>query len=429
MEEFNLKEASTDLSNEYKNYELLILSTVTCLLKIVQNMSQFLSPYLHRLVYVTTSLSHLTHNFSNTSDNQQQIDTRLGQLRSMIATLIPLRLLAPILNEQSVAFTDSNTPLLEYKMRVKNVEYYMHIARMAIKNVSQEDLLANIRILKSMFMNLFNMRAGVFKANKKLATQSSGKKLDAFMTKEMSKYEDFVVGGFSELTLKLSEDLFRPMFFSLYEWATTESDDSTGKERLITFYRATFKLSDKLKSLFVLFASQFVQNAANLLNSLNGIKTSEKFFASSSMLDKEQTLLVSVIDTLSNVFLNDAQRVFVNKDRFGLFMEPLVDQLENEQQDEKSYSQFVTQHLGPCIANLGACCANDDVMCRRLNYHLLLKTKSSSVQVRLATLDVLNMFTKKVGDLYNSYVGETIPFLAELMEGTNIFLFISNFKF
>ncbi len=36
--------------------------------------------------------------------------------------------------------------------------------------------------------------------------------------------------------------------------------------------------------------------------------------------------------------------------------------------------------------------------------------------MRLATLDVLEMFSKKVGDIYNSYLSETVPFLAELME-------------
>ena len=35
----------------------------------------------------------------------------------------------------------------------------------------------------------------------------------------------------------------------------------------------------------------------------------------------------------------------------------------------------------------------------------------------MATLSVLNMFSKKIGDVYNSYLTETVPFLAELMEG------------
>ena len=66
-------------------------------------------------------------------------------------------------------------------------------------------------------------------------------------------------------------------------------------------------------------------------------------------------------------------------------------------------SRTISEHLSPFIANLGACCANDEDTCRRL-----------------ATLDVLNMFTKKVGHLYNWYVREAMPFLVELMEGNSI---------
>jgi U3 small nucleolar RNA-associated protein 10 len=127
--------------------------------------------------------------------------------------------------------------------------------------------------------------------------------------------------------------------------------------------------------------------------------------------------LHSVIDTLSNVFINDTQKVFVNKERFNLLMEPLIDQIENESSSSDDYVKFISEHVGPCVANMGACCVNDEAACRKLNYHLLLKTKHSSVQVRLAALDVLSLFSRKIGDVYNSYLGETVPFLAELMEG------------
>ena len=45
------------------------------------------------------------------------------------------------------------------------------------------------------------------------------------------------------------------------------------KDRLITFYRTTNKLSDKLKSLFVLFSSHFLQNLIQTLDSVNKSKT------------------------------------------------------------------------------------------------------------------------------------------------------------
>lgn len=121
--------------------------------------------------------------------------------------------------------------------------------------------------------------------------------------------------------------------------------------------------------------------------------------------------------------MNDSQKVFANKDCFKLLIQPLVDQIDNEFEYD-DYEAYINTHLAPCIANLASCCVQDDALCRKFNYQILLKTKSSSVKVRLATLTVLNLFSKKIGDLYNSYLSETVPFLAELMEGKIIIFFI-----
>ena len=230
---------------------MLILSSVTCLLKIVQNMFNFLSPYLKRLIYTACSFSYLARLGSENANNLSHIETKLSQLRTILATLIPLRLLAPILNEQSSIFliTDSSKSIIDYKMKIKHVEFYMHIARTAVKNASQEDLLANIRTIKTMYMNLFNMRAGFIKSNRKFlnASSTSSQKhqhqqtAEGFVTNDLSKYENHAINAFCELTFKLSEDLFRPMFFSLYEWAISNENDYSAKDRLITFYRTTHK--------------------------------------------------------------------------------------------------------------------------------------------------------------------------------------------
>ena len=130
-------------------------------------------------------------------------------------------------------------------------------------------------MLRTMFTNLFDLRTNYVKSMSKSAravTKKLGKKFESFMTNELSKYENFVIEAFCEFTYKLSEDLFRPIFFKMYEWATANEPP---KDRQITFYRATHRLSDKFKSLFVLFAPQFVQHATELLNSLNSSKTGE----------------------------------------------------------------------------------------------------------------------------------------------------------
>ncbi|CAF0714899.1 unnamed protein product [Brachionus calyciflorus] len=418
IDEYQLKlnGKEREVMSNFKNYELLAISCVTCVLKVVQNMSNFLSPYLQRLLYLSCSFSHLVRLSQSDQENKSNppnIELKLTQLRSTLAKQIPLRLLAPILTEQSSLLLN-NSKENNYKMRIKHVEFYMQITRLAIQNSNQEDLISNLKLLRSMFMNLFDLRSNYIKLNAKVGKQSKKKQsLEGYLTMELNKYEEFVIGAFVELTFKLSEDLFKPIFFKLYEWATSNNPP---KDRLITFYRTTFRLSDKLKNLFVLFAPQFTQNAADALNQLNSSKTEEKFFGDSAATkEKENVLLYGIIDTLANVFLNDTQRTFVNKERFNVLMEPLIDQIENEIEFD-DYMVFIKKHLGPCIANLASCTVNEDALLRKFNYQLLLKTKHNSVQVRLASLDVLNMFCKKVGDVYNTYLSETVPFLAELME-------------
>lgn len=142
---------------------------------------------------------------------------------------------------------------------------------MAVKQSNHEDLLANIKAIRAMFMNLFDLRTNLSARLRASGGKKMAKKLDGYFAHELGKYESFVVAAFCDFTFKLSEDLFRPVFFKLYEWSSV---NDAPPDRLITFYSCTLKLSDKLKSLFVMFAPQFAQNAADLLNKLNSVKTS-----------------------------------------------------------------------------------------------------------------------------------------------------------
>jgi hypothetical protein len=229
----------------FNKSELLILSCITCLLKIIQHMSNFLSPYLTELCHVSCSLSQLvkftTNENGEPSANSKQIEFKLTQLRSSLATLIPMRLLVPILNEQSMIKEEDN-----YNEIIGNVEYYMQLARVSIQKANQEDILANIRILCSIFIHLFDLRAKFDESKRNNNNNNNNKnkkknKDDESMIEDnvkLSKFEDHVMAAFCELTFKLSEDLFKPIFFKLYEWATANDPP---KERLITFYRITLK--------------------------------------------------------------------------------------------------------------------------------------------------------------------------------------------
>ena len=60
MDENSRALARQQFAATFKVHELLMISCVTCLVKIVQNLANFLSPYLTRLFYVSCALSYLT---------------------------------------------------------------------------------------------------------------------------------------------------------------------------------------------------------------------------------------------------------------------------------------------------------------------------------------------------------------------------------
>ncbi|CAF2622118.1 unnamed protein product [Rotaria sp. Silwood2] len=61
----------------------------------------------------------------------------------------------------------------------------------------------------------------------------------------------------------------------------------------------------------------------------------------------------------------------------------------------------------------------EEPLWRQIHYQILLKTRSNLSKVRLATLNVLQELSRKLGMNYQSLLPEAIPFMAELMEDPN----------
>lgn len=121
----------------------------------------------------------------------------------------------------------------------------------------------------------------------------------------------------------------------------------------------------------------------------------------------------------------------------------------------------ILNHVVPCIASLAAA-AHDDSLWKDLNYQILLKTRHenfkvifswhffiqisfcmalvwnvldnfsiyittlffNSLKVRIWALAAIDAFHKQLGEDYTQLVPETIPFMAELMEGVYTLLII-----
>lgn len=176
-------------------------------------------------------------------------------------------------------------------------------------------------------------------------------------------------------------------------------------------FRLSSKIAESLKSLFVLFASDFVQNAAELLTKYTKSAASTQL----ALDDNDSVQLVrAIVQTIYLVCLHDSQG-FINTHRFEALLTPLVDQLQNQ----IVLQNPATKELIPtCLAQL-AVAVNDDTAWKQLNYQILLKTRNPNAEVRLFALAACVEIAKKLGDDFLPLLPETIPFFAEMLEDEN----------
>lgn len=227
----------------------------------------------------------------------------------------------------------------------------------------------------------------------------------------INEIEEDIVNAFVAWVLKLSEGSFRPLYHKIYDWAIR--NDQSRRENAITYFILSNKISKSLKSLFVLFASDFIEDAAELLNKCNQSKSENESSSSSPLSDV--LLLKNILNTLYNVFLYDSSK-FVNPHRFDILMQPLVDQLENPLiiEDEEMARDYVA-----CVSQLAVAVSND-VLWKQLNYQILLKTRTNVAEVRIISFNCCVEIARKLGEEFSTLLPETIPFVSELLEDDNL---------
>uniref|UniRef100_A0A6J0T712 HEAT repeat-containing protein 1 n=1 Tax=Pogona vitticeps TaxID=103695 RepID=A0A6J0T712_9SAUR len=362
--------------------EIYLLSTVTALLKTVETLPRFLSPYLLDLLLQVVHLERIAIQMGPSS----HVNLRVTSLKTTLATKLPPRVLLP-----AVAKCYSEVASA-YKNYLGTV---MDILKVHITILERDQLSAHQSELTTFFMNALDFRA-----------EHSEDDLE-----DVGKIETHIIMCLISMVMRLSEISFRPLFFKLFDWARTEG---ASKDRLLTFCQLADCIAGQLKGLFTLFAGHLVKPFADILNQINTSKNHEAFFDSENNNEKSCLLLQFILDCLHKIFLFDSHR-FVSKERAETLMMPLVNQLENMLGGEERYQERVTVHLVPCIAQFAVAMA-DDSLWKPLNYQVLLKMRHSSPKVRFAALLALLELAEKIRENYMVLLPESIPFLAELME-------------
>lgn len=327
----------------------VLVFLVSGLLKIVGTLALYLSPYLVELI---VRLSQIWYNIETepTKDAKRNssIIERLNGIWEKLSTTLELRVLIPTIDRS-------------YK-RLVNDEQSIAIGPLMqlLSQVFEHQVAGNI----SRFMpdiTTFFIAALEFRA------EHSDIELET-----LNQLENKIINSFRSLTLKLSEDSFRPLYYRIYDWAFNKNDKDL--DHMITYFRLSIEIAKSLKSLFVLFASDFIDEVPELLNKS---LASELSNPSEGDIEKARLLIGSVVETLFQVFLHDS-RGFINGARFEALLQPLVDQIENEIVLDSSKSMDL---ISSCLAQLGQA-NNDDIQWKQLNYQILMKTRNNESRIR-----------------------------------------------
>ena len=363
--------------------ELLLLSTLTALQKIVENLFMFLSPYLEKIL---CQLSIAASKWCSNSDGQNptSVALKIGTIKENLGSKVPARILIPAINKSYNSVVGKN--------KFNSVEPLMDVLKQRLSNLTKSDVEENLSDLVEFFLNGLQFRAN---------------HVSSFV--ESSKVETCVIETFIVLVMKLSESAFRPLYSQMYESAV-EATGYTAK--IITFYAFSSNVAKNLKGLYVLFAGSLVNNIADILNLCNTVKIEQLLFEE---VEWNVLLLEHVLSTLHSICLYDTYKFINSKERFDVLMQPLVDQLENDLGGAAASKVRTRELLIPCIVQfVVATC--DDSLWKQLNYQVLLKMRNSTPEVRLMALDTLCEIVKKMGNDFLPLLAETVPFLAELFE-------------
>ncbi|XP_053690561.1 HEAT repeat-containing protein 1 homolog [Sabethes cyaneus] len=369
-----------------ETFDILTSSIVTSILKIIDALARFLSPYLKAII---VGVSKLHAKLSGKNDPRlSNVSSRLSQIWEKLATSIPLRVLLPAIEE---AYGD-----LVNDAALDAIGPLMKLLSISFDNIQTSEFNSMQSELSDFFLSALQFRCDNSSSNK-------------FLPHSIDIAEEHVIKAFVVLILKLSESTFRPLYYKVFEWANRESSSN---DRAITFFNLSSHVADALKHLFVLFASELITNAAKLLEATNSSKTSEEpYFAEPK---KNVTLVRYILRTLLSVFVNDNQN-FINSIRFDTLLQPIVDQLENATVFE---DEEVRRLVVDCLAQLAVAVA-DDTLWRQLNHQVLLKTRNNDSEVRLFALEACKQIALKIGENFAPLLPESIPFLAELLEDEN----------
>ncbi|XWS60132.1 hypothetical protein CRYUN_Cryun07bG0008200 [Craigia yunnanensis] len=285
---------SSDLKTRSDENTFILLSILVTLEAVVDKLGGFLNPYLGDIIELT--VLHPAY----VSGSDLKLKMRADVVRKLLTDKIPVRL--------------TLQPLLKvYLSAIKSGDSSLVIAfEMLADLVSKMDRTSVSGYYRKIFDQC--MLALDLRRQHPVTVQT------------IDVVEKSVINAISSLTMKLTENMFKPLFAKSIEWVETEVQDvagsgSTNIDRAISFYSLVNKLVDNHRSLFVPYFKYLVKGCVQLLSdsgdfiASNFVQKKKKAkvqedvnFGNSVLSLKSWHLSALILSSLHKCFLHDTGR-------------------------------------------------------------------------------------------------------------------------
>ncbi|KAK0549665.1 snoRNA-binding rRNA-processing protein utp10 [Tilletia horrida] len=258
-----------------------------------------------------------------------------------------------------------------------------------IENQDQTGMAVNYKAVFRFFLTIFDARRLLSKT-----IDSEG----------IAEIEDLALQAFIDMSLKLNESSFRPLFYHIFDWAVLElaedeqpiSDPGLCSRRTVLF-KLINALLNKLSGLFTAYYATVLDHTIELLNA----------FAATELSD---VLLWQEVLTSIELTCQFDEGTFWNPTRLSKVSTPIVEQVQvcTDSEDNQRL-------LASAVAALAQAVGDEDSL-QELNDSLLRKTRSGTSAVKAAALLVLDELWSTQAEAMQPFVAQTTPFLAELLD-------------
>ncbi|KJA17838.1 hypothetical protein HYPSUDRAFT_191636 [Hypholoma sublateritium FD-334 SS-4] len=311
------------------------------------------------------------------SSDSKHMGTALNSLAKSLAKRAPAKVLLPTLLEMWQSLQSSR--------QMSKISAYFEVVTRALQHADRATVLSHLRASFKIFLEA----------------------LDIVRVDE--KAQSSVIAAFKELTVKLNEAAFKPLFRRLFDWAFVE--DPADNARKTTFGALYITFLDFFKGLMVPYMSFLLAPFCDILAS----------FATSDLDDFG--LWSTVVQTLTQT-LNYDDGAFWRDDKLRQLSVPLTSQIAV---CVKPHFVDGKQDLQDCLT---AVVENvvDETILKTVNLNILMHTRSEDSRARITALAVSQALWRSNGGKLMGFVTETATFIAECGEDENDMVVKESFK-